>query len=403
MFEHITPFAGDPIFNLGRAFHQDARSRKVNLTVGLYYDEAGRIPVLGSVQAAESQLAGTVRPRSYLPIEGLESLRQAFLQLIFGADSPPFREGRIAGIQSLGGTGALRIAADFLHMTYPSSEVWISDPAWENHFAIFEGAGIRTHRYSYYDPASHAVRFEQMLDTFAQLPAHSVVLLHACCHNPTGADLSSAQWRALIAVLQRQRLIPCLDLAYQGFGQGLDEDAYAARAMAEAGMTFLVANSFSKNFSFYAERCGGLSVVCPTAVQAQLVLGRLIALVRRSYSNPPLHGAQVIANVLNTPAWARQWSDEVDAMRRRIRAMRELAHRQLREKAPHYDADYLLTQQGMFSYTDLSIEQIQALRQEHGVYILDSGRINIPGLNTGNIDLFTDALAAVVSASAHRI
>lgn len=403
MFAHIAPFAGDPIFNLGEAFHQDPRSQKVNLTIGLYYDDAERIPVLGSVQAAESRLAGIVRPRSYLPMEGLESYRHALQQLVFGADSDASHEGRIATIQSLGGTGALRMAADFLHTTYPSSEVWISDPAWDNHFAIFEGAGIRTHRYSYYDSLTHSVRFEHMLDEFAQLPAHSIVLLHACCHNPTGADLSPTQWQALIAVLQRHQLIPCLDLAYQGFGAGLDEDAYAARAMAQAGMSFLVANSFSKNFSFYAERCGGLSVVCPSASEAGLVLGLLIALIRRSYSNPPVHGAQVISDILNTPAWAGQWSDEVAAMRQRIRAMRELAHRQMREKAPHYDANYLLAQQGMFSYTGLSISQIHALRQQHGVYILDSGRINIPGLNMNNIEIFTDALAAVVSARAHQI
>lgn len=402
MFAHITPFAGDPIFNLGEAFHRDPRSKKVNLTVGLYYDDAGRIPVLGSVQAAESRLAGIVRPRGYLPIEGLESYRHALQQLVFGADSHALRAGRVATIQSLGGTGALRMAADLLYATYPASEVWISDPAWDNHFAIFEGAGIRTHRYSYYDPLTHSVRFEHMLDEFSTLPAHSIVLLHACCHNPTGADLSPAQWETLIEVLRQRRLIPCLDLAYQGFGEGLDEDAYAVRAMARADLSFLVANSFSKNFSFYAERCGGLSVVCPSASEADLVLGQLIALVRRSYSNPPVHGAQVISDILNTPAWSSQWSDEVAAMRQRIRAMRELAHRQMHEKAPHYDAHYLLAQQGMFSYTDLSTSQIHALRAQHGVYILDSGRINIPGLNTNNIEIFTDALAAVVSAPVHQ-
>ncbi|MGB6008167.1 aromatic amino acid transaminase [Castellaniella sp.] len=400
MFAHIPPFAGDPIFELGNACRRDPRADKVNLTVGLYYDEDGRIPVLQCVQQAEARLAQQARPRTYLPIEGLEPYRLAVQRLVFGADSPALRDQRVATIQSVGGTGALKVGADFLHAAYPDSAVWISDPAWDNHFAIFSGAGIATHRYPYYDPATHGVRFDAMMDTLAALPARSIVLLHPCCHNPSGADLTADQWRDLIALMQRQNLIPFLDLAYQGFGSGLDEDALAVRLLAESGMAYLTANSFSKNFSFYGERCGGLSVVCEQAAHVPSVLGQLVAIVRRIYSNPPVHGAQVIAQVLGDPALNRLWQDEVTAMRARIQSMRSQAVEQLARKAPDYPARYLLAHQGMFSLTGLRPEQILMLRERHAVYLLDSGRICLPGLNTRNVGLFTDALADVLARTA---
>ncbi len=397
MFSHIPPYAGDPIFELGNACRRDPRPRKVNLTVGLYYDENGQIPVLECVRRAEGRLAVQHRPRTYLPLEGLEPYRHAVQQLVFGADSPALREQRVATIQSVGGTGALRIGADFLHAAYPDSEVWISDPAWDNHFAIFQGAGIPTHRYPYYDAATHAITFDAMLETFSGLPARSIVLLHPCCHNPSGADLSLAQWHTLIALLAERKLIPFLDLAYQGFGSDLDEDAHAVRLLARSGMAFLVANSFSKNFAFYSERCGGLSVVCERAADAGPVLGQLASMVRRSYSNPPVHGAQVISDVLNDAELGAQWRSEVRAMRERILAMRALAHRQLAAKAPDYCADYLVNQRGMFSLSGLPLPQILALRERHGVYLLDSGRICVTGLNHANMEDFTDALAEVVT------
>lgn len=396
MFEHLEKYAGDPIFRLGEAFHQDPRSQKVNLTVGLYYDNEGRIPLLKTVQEAEARRNANPQPRPYLPIEGLASYCSAVQKLLFGANHEVLRSGRVATIQSVGGTGALKVGGDFLHAAYPDSEMWISDPAWDNHFAIFQGAGIKTHTYAYYDPETKALLFDQMLGQLSALPKHSIVLLHPCCHNPTGVDLSPEQWRQLIPVLAAGELIPFLDIAYQGFGAGLQEDAYAVRAMADAGLSFLVANSFSKNFSLYAERCGGLSVVCSSPDETERVLGQLKAIVRRIYSNPPMHGGQVTASVLNDPELYALWEDEVAQMRTRIAYVRQKAHEQLSVKLPAYDSRYFVTQRGMFSYTGLSTAQLQALREKHGVYIIDSGRISVPGLNTHNMDYFTDAMASVL-------
>ncbi|HUG59111.1 MAG TPA: amino acid aminotransferase [Candidimonas sp.] len=400
MFNHLEQYAGDPIFRLGEAFHQDARSKKVNLTVGLYYDNEGQIPLLDTVQTAEARRAAHPQPRPYLPIEGLAAYRSAVQNLVFGADHEVLRSGKVATIQTVGGTGALKVGADFLHDAYPDSEIWISDPAWDNHHAIFQGAGVKTHSYTYYDPETKSLRFDQMLADLARLPAYSIVLLHPCCHNPTGVDLSPEQWLQLIPVLERGKLIPFLDLAYQGFGKGLDEDAFAVRAMADAGLSFLVTNSFSKNFSFYAERCGGLSVVCSSSAEASLVTGQLKAIVRRVYSNPPLHGGFITASVLNDPALFAQWEQEVADMRERIASMRQQAHRLLTAKLPGYDSTYFVTQQGMFSYTGLTTSQLHALRDEYGVYIIDSGRISVPGLNAHNIDYFTDAMASVLAQAA---
>ena len=398
LFSQLPTFAGDPIFELAKTCRRDPRPEKVDLTVGMYYDESGRIPVLGCVQAAESVLAAQLRPRTYLPIEGLASYREAVQHLVFGEASVALKDARVVTIQSLGGTGALKVGADFLKDAYPDSEVWISDPAWSNHFAVFEGAGIRTHAYPYYDSTRHQVLFEPMMALFSQLPARSILLMHGCCHNPSGADLTHEQWCALADLAQQRGLILFVDLAYQGFGSGLDEDAQAVRMLAERGTAFLVANSFSKNFSFYAERCGALSVVCEQAAQADRVMGQLVAIIRRTYSNPPLHGAQVIAQVLTDPALAAQWQDDVAAMRARIRAMRTQARQLLAEKAPGYAADYLIDQHGMFGLTGLPKAQILALRDRYGIYMLDSGRMCVPGLNLRNLDYFTTALARVVTA-----
>lgn len=397
MFKHLEQYAGDPIFRLGEEFHEDPRLQKVNLTVGLYYDNEGNIPLLDTVQAAEADRAAHPQPRPYLPIEGLASYRSAVQNLVFGADHEVLRAGKVATIQAVGGTGALKVGADFLHAAYPHSEIWISDPAWDNHYAIFQGAGIKTHSYAYYDAQTKLLRFDQMLADLASLPENSIVLLHPCCHNPTGVDLSHDQWLQLIPVLARGKLIPFLDLAYQGFGKGLNEDAFAVRAMADAGLSFLVTNSFSKNFSFYAERCGGLSVVCSSRDEVSLVMGQLKAIVRRVYSNPPLHGGYVTASVLNDAKLYAQWEQEVAQMRERIASMRQRAHDLLSAKLPDYDSTYFVSQQGMFSYTGLSPRQLRALRDEHGVYIIDSGRISVPGLNTHNINYFTDAMASVLA------
>jgi aromatic-amino-acid transaminase len=397
LFSHVPPYAGDPILTLMETFQADTRADKVSLSIGVYFDNEGRLPVLPSVRDAESALARQIGARPYLPMEGLAGYRSAVQKLLFGAEHAAVTGGRIATVQTLGGSGALRIGAEFLHRYYPDSGVWVSDPTWENHVAIFQGAGLKVATYPYYDAASGGLRFDAMLAQIAELPTHSVVLLHACCHNPTGVDLSAEQWQALIPVLRARSLIPFVDIAYQGFGDGLVEDAFALRALADAGITCLVANSFSKNFSMYGERCGGLSVVCGDKTTADAVLGQLKATVRASYSTPPTHGARVIERVLQDPALFAQWSAETAEMRQRIRAMREQLHGSLNTIFQgRRNFDYLLTQRGMFSYTGLSEAQVNRLREEHGVYLVRSGRLCISGLTTHNVGYVARAMAAVL-------
>ncbi|MFT3717743.1 aromatic amino acid transaminase [Pseudorhodoferax sp.] len=396
MFAHVPPYPGDPILSLMEAFQADPRADKVSLSIGLYFDEQGRLPVLDAVRAAESALLQEIGPRPYLPMEGLADLRAAVQALVFGAAYAAVAEGRIATIQTLGGSGALKVGADFLHRYFPESGVWVSDPTWENHEAIFEGAGLAVQRYPYYDPAGGGLRFGDMLACLDRLPARSIVLLHASCHNPTGVDLSPAQWDALVPVLRARELIAFVDMAYQGFGDGLDEDAYGVRALAGAGLQCFVANSFSKNFALYGERVGGLSVVCADAAAAGTVLGQLKATVRRNYSTPPTHGARVVARVLRDPALFACWQDETAAMRRRIRAMRERLHAVLHEACRgRRDFGYFLTQRGMFSYTGLSAGQVDRLREQHGIYLVRSGRLCLPGLTGANVDRVARAIAAV--------
>lgn len=396
MFDHIAPYAGDPIFRIAAQFQADQREKKVNLTIGLYFDDDGNVPLLPCTQIAEKKIADQKQPRVYLPMEGLASYRDAVQRLIFGADSEAYHSKRVATIQTLGGTGALKVGGDLLHEAYPDSQMWISDPAWDNHHAIFGGCGIKTNKYRYFDTQTQGVDFKGMLQDINGLPPYSFVLLHPCCHNPTGADLSQSQWQQLIVVLKEKQLIPFIDLAYQGFGQGLDEDAYAIRAMADAGLTFFVANSFSKNFSYYAERCGALSVVCPSEKAAERVLGQLNAWVRKNYSSPAIHGGSAIAQVLNSKELYQSWVADVDAMRARIQSMRQAVYDRLTQLAPDYDASYMLKQQGMFSYTGLTPAQIARLRDEFGVYMLESGRISVPGLTSQNVDYYAQSLAAVV-------
>lgn len=396
MFEHVAPYPGDPIFRVAAQYQADPRENKVNLTIGLYFEDDGSVPLLACTQTAEQRWAAQKLPRVYTPMEGLESYRNATQKLVFGDQHEAYLSQRIATIQTLGGTGALKVGGDLLHEAYPNSQMWISDPAWDNHHAIFGGCGIKTNKYRYFDPQTQGVNFSGMLADLSHLPADSFVLLHPCCHNPTGADLSPAQWDELILVLKDKKLIPFLDMAYQGFGKGLDEDAYAVRAMADAGLSFLVANSYSKNFSYYAERCGALSVVGKDKAEADLTLGKLNAWVRKNYSNPPIHGGAAIAMVLSDAELFQSWVNDVTAMRARIHLMRQAVYQHLAQFAPHYDAGYMIKQQGMFSYTGLSLEQILRLREEFGVYMLDSGRISIPGLTTKNVEYYAKSLAAVV-------
>lgn len=397
LFEHVPPYGGDPILSLMEAFQADPRPHKVSLSIGVYFDGEGRLPVLPSVRQAEAALLQNIGPRPYLPMEGLADFRAAVQGLLFGAAHEAVTGGRIATLQTLGGSGGLKVGADFLRRYFPEAGIWVSDPTWDNHQAIFEGAGFEVQRYPYYDPATGGLRFDDMLATLEGLPRHSIVLLHASCHNPTGVDLSAAQWRSLIPVLRDRALIPFIDIAYQGFGDGLDEDAFALRALADAGIQFFVANSFSKNFSMYGERCGGLSVVCSDRQAADTVLGQLKAAVRRNYSTPPTHGARVITRVLQDPQLFAQWTGETAAMRQRIRAMRERLHAVLDETFQgRRNFDYFLTQRGMFSYTGLGEAQVDRLRDEHGVYLVRSGRMCLSGLTLGNVDRVAQAMADVL-------
>jgi aromatic-amino-acid transaminase len=396
MFEHIDPFPGDPILSLNEAFHKDPRANKINLSIGIYFDEEGRIPVLDCVRRAEAQMLEQGGAKPYLAIEGDAACRSAVQTLLFGPNSPALAASRVATLQTVGSSGALKVGADFLHRWFPDSAVYVSDPTWDNHRSMFEGAGVKVHTYPYYDPSTGGVRFDAMREVLAKLPPRSIVLLHACCHNPTGVDLTPAQWDALAPVLKERELLPFLDLAYQGYGDGLQEDAYAIRCFAAAGIPFFVANSFSKNMSIYGERAGALSVVCQTAAEAALALGQLKATVRRIYSSPSIHAGGIVARVLTEPALRSAWEKDVAAMRERILAMRRQLHDVLSAKVPDRDFGYLLTQRGMFSYTGLTAQQVDRLRDEHAVYMIRSGRVCVSGLTTRNVEPTADAIAAVI-------
>ncbi|BAP42041.1 aspartate/tyrosine/aromatic aminotransferase [Pseudomonas sp. 21LCFQ02] len=396
MFAHVESYAGDPILSLMETFGKDPRTDKVNLSIGLYYDAVGHIPRLDTAVRAQHEIdAGEQSACVYLPMEGLAPYRQAIQNLLFGAENPLLKAGRVATIQTVGGSGALKVGADFLKYAFPDSQVWVSDPTWENHIALFGGAGFKVNSYPYFDKRTGGVDFAAMLGTLQGLPARSIVLLHPCCHNPTGADLTPAQWDQVVEVVKGRELIAFLDIAYQGFGKGMEQDAYAIRTMAEAGATTIVSNSFSKIFSLYGERVGGLSIVCESAELAERVLGQLKATVRRNYSSPPVHGAQIVARVLNSPALRADWLAEVEAMRVRIIEMRQRLVEVLAQKAPQKDFSFILEQSGMFSYTGLSAEQVDELRDKHGVYLIRSGRMCLAGLNDSNVDKVADAIASL--------
>ncbi|OSI16173.1 aromatic amino acid transaminase [Neisseria dumasiana] len=399
MFQHVAFYPGDPILSLVETYNNDPRAHKVNLGIGIYFDENGKLPVLDSVRTAEEKRAATALPRPYLPMEGLDTFRRAVQNLLFGTNNPALQENRIATIQTLGGSGALKVGADFLHRWFPKAKAYVSDPTWDNHKSIFEGAGFEVGTYPYYDPATGGVKFEEMLAFLLGLPENSVLILHPCCHNPTGVDLTAAQWDAVLEIVQTRKLIPFMDIAYQGFGDDLDSDAYAIRKAVQMGLPLFVSNSFSKNMSLYGERVGGLSVVCPNEEEAALVFGQLKFNVRRIYSSPPAHGGCVAADVMNTLELFAQWQTEVYAMRDRIRAMRQKLYDVLTNKVPGKNFDYFITQRGMFSYTGLTPEQVQRLQNEFAVYLVGSGRMCVAGLNESNIDYVADAFAEVLKLS----
>ena len=395
MFEHITPYAGDPIFALVDAFNQDTRPNKVNLSIGIYFDEQGRLPVLQCVQEAEKRILAEGGAKPYLPMEGEAACRQQVAHLLLGAQHPALAEGRVATIQTVGSSGGLKVGADFLRTWLPESAVWVSDPTWDNHRSMFEGSGFTVNAYPYYDPATGGLRFDDMLACLKGLPARSIVLLHACCHNPTGVDLTPAQWDALIPVLRERELLPYLDLAYQGFGDGIAEDAHSVRALAASGLTFFVANSFSKSMSVYGERCGALSAVCASKAEADLVMGQLRYTVRRIYSSPAIHAARIVAHVLGDADLRALWEGELAQMRLRMVQVRQALHARLGALRPDRDWGFLLSQRGMFSYTGLSAAQVDTLREQHAVYLIRSGRLCVAGLTQANVDRVAKAMASV--------
>jgi len=395
LFSAIDMAPRDPILGITEAFNADQNPAKINLGVGVYYDDNGKVPLLACVQKAEEILIAAPAPRTYLPIEGLAAYDKAVQELVFGADSAVIQEKRAITVQAIGGTGALKIGADFLKRFAPDAQVYISDPSWENHRALFESAGFTVNNYSYYDPATHGVNFAGMIADIKAMPAGSIVLLHACCHNPTGADLTSAQWDEVIAAVTGGGLVPFLDMAYQGFGAGIAEDGAVVRRFADAGGPLLVSNSFSKSFSLYGERVGALSVVAASGEEAARLMSQVKRVVRTNYSNPPVHGGKVVATVLTTPELRQLWEDELAGMRVRIKEMREAFVAKLKAKAPSHDFDFVRDQVGMFSYSGLTKEQVGKLR-EQSIYAVDTGRICVAALNSRNIDTVIDAIAKVL-------
>ncbi len=385
----------DPILGLNEQFNADPNPTKVNLGVGVYTDATGKLPLLACVAAAEKQLMEAPKARGYLPIDGIAAYDKAVQALVFGAESDVVLQGRVATVQALGGTGGLKVGADFLKRLHPQAKVLISDPSWENHRALFAQAGFPVETYPYYDAATRGIAFDAMLAKLADVPAGTIVVLHACCHNPTGCDLSPAQWDAVIAAVDKHDLVPFIDMAYQGFGFGIAEDGAVVRQFLAAGLDFFVSTSFSKSFSLYGERVGALSVVCSSKDEATRVLSQLKIVIRTNYSNPPTHGAQVVATVLTTPALRAQWEGELTGMRERIKRMRRALVDHLVDAGVKGDLGYIVDQNGMFSYSGLSAAQMLRLRTEFGVYGVDSGRICVAALNDANLAYVARAIAAV--------
>ncbi len=385
----------DPILGLNETFAADDRPGKVNLGVGVYFDEDGKLPLLKCVQEAEKLMMEAPKPRGYLPIDGIAAYDKAVQGLVFGADSVVVKASRVATVQALGGTGGLKLGADFLKRLNPAAQVLISDPSWENHRALFESAGFRVGSYAYYDADKRGVNLEGMLAALHAAAPGTIVVLHACCHNPTGCDITPEQWREVVAAVRSRGLVPFLDMAYQGFGEGIAEDGAAVGAFVDSGLDFFVATSFSKSFSLYGERVGALSVVCESKDEAARVLSQLKRVIRTNYSNPPIHGAMVVAMVLTTPALRTMWEDELAAMRVRIRAMREALRDRLAAAGVKQDLAFITRQKGMFSYSGLGQAQMQRLRDEFGIYGVDSGRICVAALNGKNLGAVVAAIAAV--------
>jgi aromatic-amino-acid transaminase len=396
LFSSVEMAPRDPILGLNEQFASETNPAKVNLGVGVYYDDNGKLPLLACVQAAEAQMMAEPKPRGYLPIDGIAAYDKAVQGLVFGAGSEVVTGGRVATVQAIGGTGGLKIGADFLKKVNPNATVLISDPSWENHRAIFVNAGFEVGTYPYYDAANKGINFDGMLAALKSAPAGTIFVLHACCHNPTGYDITSEQWAQVVEAVKSQGLVAFLDMAYQGFGEGIAEDGAVIQQFVAADLDFLVSTSFSKSFSLYGERVGALSVVCDSKEETLRVLSQLKIVIRTNYSNPPTHGAQIVATVLNTPELRAQWEGELAGMRVRIKEMRVALVEKLTAAGVKDDLSFITRQKGMFSYSGLNKDQMVRLRSEFGVYGVDSGRICVAALNSKNIDYVANAIVKVL-------
>jgi len=396
LFSAVEMAPRDPILGLNEQYNSDTNPHKVNLGVGVYFDDNGKLPLLQCVQAAEKTLMATPTARGYLPIDGIAAYDAAVKGLVFGADSEAVKTGRVATVQGIGGTGGLKIGADFLKRLNPNAKVLISDPSWENHRALFTNAGFIVDSYAYYDANKRGVNFEGMLASLNAAAPATIVVLHACCHNPTGYDITADQWDQVIAVVKAKSLTAFLDMAYQGFGHGIAEDGAVIGKFVAAGLDFFVSTSFSKSFSLYGERVGALSVLCASKEEADRVLSQLKIVIRTNYSNPPIHGGAVVAAVLNNPTLRAQWEQELGEMRARIKVMRKSLVQGLKAAGVKADMGFITTQIGMFSYSGLNKDQMVRLRSEFGVYGTDTGRMCVAALNSKNIDYVCASIAKVM-------
>jgi len=397
VFAHIELAPKDPILGVTETFVADRNPRKVNLGVGVYSDDNGRVPLLACVKTAEEQSLKQGAPKTYLPIDGLAAYDRAVQGLLLGSDSELIKAGRVITVQALGGTGGLKVGADFLRKFGSSDEVWISDPSWENHRALFEYAGFTVKNYPYYDAATHGLNFAGMRAALAAMAPGTIVVLHACCHNPTGVDLTAAHWTEVIELVRSRNLVPFLDIAYQGFGDGIDADGEVVRRFAAADIPMLISSSFSKSFSLYGERIGALTMVTGSSEEAARVLSQLKRVIRTNYSNPPTHGGQAVAMVLATPELRKLWEEELGQMRVRIKEMRRALVDKLKARVPGRNFDFVLAQRGMFSYSGLTSAEVLRLRSEYAIYAIETGRICVAALNSRNIDYVADSIASVIA------
>lgn len=396
LFSSVQLAPKDPIFGLTEAYTADQRPGKVNLGVGVYYTDEGKVPLLRAVLEAEKEVVAKEAPRAYIPIEGPNPYNSAVQNLLFGKDSALIQAGRVVTAECLGGTGALRVGGDFVKRLEPNSQAAISSPSWENHRGIFEAAGYTVLDYTYFDPKTRGVDFDGMVKSLESFPAKTLVILHACCHNPTGADLTKDQWKTIISICQQKQLIPFLDIAYQGFADGIEEDGAAVRMFADSGMSFFVSSSFSKSFSLYGERVGALSIVTQNKEESARVLSQLKRVIRTNYSNPPTHGAAIVATVLNSPKLRQMWEDELAQMRDRIKSMRHGLKEKLAAAGISHDFSFIEAQRGMFSYSGLTADQVAKLQEQDAIYALSTGRICVAALNSKNIDRVAQAIARVL-------